>query len=92
MNKQFRGKNKPTDVLSFAATDEDSMGDLVLCPAVIEEQAPRFQHTYQQELGFMVIHGILHLLGWDHERSRAEEKRMFSLQEEIFLLVQGELR
>ncbi len=80
INFKFRGKNKPTDVLSFPVRDPECLGELLLCPEVLFKQSKQFGHSYDFELLTMLIHGILHLLGYDHELSKAEEKLMFSLQ------------
>lgn len=84
INYQFRKKNKPTDILSFASGDPESLGELLLCLPVLEEQAKRQQHSLQHETAYMLIHGILHLLGYDHELSKAEEQLMFRLQDRCF--------
>lgn len=81
LNAQFRGKDYATDVLSFAG---EGLGELVLCMPVIERQARDHDLTLNEELGYMVLHGILHLLGFDHEGTKAEEARMFKVQDEIF--------
>lgn len=94
LNRQFRGKNKVTDVLSFAAIEPDLIGELVLCPDVLKRQALEHGLTFQAELGYMVLHGVLHLLGFDHERSQQEAHRMFELQDKTFekLLSRGSKR
>lgn len=84
LNKTYRGKNKPTDVLSFDPIEPDDLGELVLCPNVLRQQAKDHQLSYEIELGYMVIHGVLHLLGYDHEKSAKEAKRMFQLQDKVF--------
>lgn len=84
VNKNFRKKNKPTDVLSFAPMDTHSIGELVFCPEVLVRQARQQKHSLSMELKYMMIHGFLHLLGYDHELSKKEEKIMFKLQDEIF--------
>lgn len=84
LNSEFRGKDYATDVLSFAAVEDEAMGELALCPQVLKKQAKEHGLTYSQELGYMLIHGVLHLLGYDHERSKKEEKLMFTLQDRIF--------
>lgn len=84
LNKQFRGKNYPTDVLSFAPIEPKSLGELVLCPEVLKAQAREQGHAYRNELIYMVLHGVLHLLGYDHERNDREAKKMFKLQEEVY--------
>lgn len=84
VNKQFRNKNKPTDVLSFQSHDSNSLGELLLCAEVLKWQARDNGHTPKIEMTYMMIHGILHLLGYDHELSKKEEKLMFSIQDRCF--------
>lgn len=84
INFEFRGKDYATDVLSFDSMDPASFGELVLCPEVLKRQSKEHKLTYRQELGYMLLHGILHLLGYDHEQSKKEALRMFALQDEIF--------
>lgn len=61
-----------------------SLGELVLCLSVIRRQAKSHGLTLEQELGYMIIHGILHLLGYEHENGSAKAKKMFKLQDETF--------
>jgi probable rRNA maturation factor len=84
LNKSYRGKDYATDVLSFSSDDPASLGELVICPEVIARQARQHGLLIREELGYMVIHGFLHLLGYDHERSRREEQRMFLIQDRLF--------
>lgn len=84
INFQFRKKNKPTDVLSFESTDPSSLGELLLCCEVLKKQAKDNGHSPKNEMTYMLIHGILHLLGYDHELSKKEEKLMFSIQDQCF--------
>jgi probable rRNA maturation factor len=84
VNKQFRGKNYATDVLSFDSMDQLSLGELIVCPEVLKRQAKDHKLTYQKELGYMVLHGVLHLLGYDHELGPKEAKEMFDLQDSVF--------
>ncbi len=84
INHQFRGYNKPTDILSFSSTDKKSLGELLLCVAVLIKQAKEHDHSLEREMFYMLIHGLLHLLGYDHEISLAEEKLMFKLQDNCF--------
>jgi len=84
INKQFRGKNKPTDVLSFAAMEKDSLGELLFCLDVLKKQAKEQDHSLENEFLYMLIHGVLHLLGYDHEHSAKEEKLMFRIQDQLF--------
>lgn len=83
LNGQYRNKPYPTDVLSFDSLEPGSLGELVLCMDVIEPQAKRTGLTPRAELGYMVVHGVLHLLGHDHD-VKAREKRMFALQDKLF--------
>jgi probable rRNA maturation factor len=86
LNHQFRGKDRPTDVLSFPAAPmpgSNFVGDVILCWAVAKKQTETFQTTPRQEVQRLVVHGVLHLFGYDHELSKAEERRMFRLQEQI---------
>jgi probable rRNA maturation factor len=84
LNKKYRKKNYPTDILSFVGDKIESFGELVLCPQVIRQQATEHDFTQRAEYAYMVLHGILHLLGYDHEKSPREAKKMFSLQDQIF--------
>lgn len=89
VNFKFRRKNKPTDILSFASDDPASIGELLLCPDVLRRQAVVQRHSLSDEMKYMLIHGILHLLGYDHEQSKGEEKLMFAIQDKAFhILVQ----
>jgi probable rRNA maturation factor len=76
LNGQYRGIEGPTDVLSFecdelcAVTDPDEpimLGDVVIAPEVAEAQAAQYGHTVEEELNLLLVHGVLHLLGYDHE-------------------------
>ena len=67
LNKQFRGKDKPTNVLSFPFEEESYLGDLVLCHPVIQAEAESQTKSIQAHYQHLLIHGILHLLGFDHE-------------------------
>ena len=84
LNWQYRQKDYATDILSFESVDPESLGELVFCPAVLETQAKEHKQTFDQELGLMLVHGVLHLLGFDHENGGEEEKKMMSLQDEVF--------
>ncbi|MCO5113466.1 MAG: rRNA maturation RNase YbeY [Bdellovibrionaceae bacterium] len=83
LNKQYRGKNKATDILSFSDLFEEQLGELVLCPEVIVAQAQKQKWSQRHEYGYMVLHGILHLLGYDHEVD-LEAQEMFKLQDSLF--------
>jgi probable rRNA maturation factor len=91
LNREYRGIDRPTDVLSFPLWEPDEewvideevmLGDIVISLPKAKEQAAEYGHTLARELGFLAVHGFLHLLGYDHETEQ-EEKEMFSRQEEI---------
>ncbi|RXT14837.1 rRNA maturation RNase YbeY [Ammoniphilus sp. CFH 90114] len=82
LNKQFREKDKPTDVLSFPLEEEDALGDIIISIPKVREQAEDYNHSFERELGFLTVHGFLHLNGYDHE-TEEEEKEMFERQERI---------
>ena len=84
INKEFRNKDYATDVLSFETMAPESLGELVLCPEVLKKQSKEHGLTFQMELGYMVLHGVLHLLGYDHEIGEAEAREMFELQDDLF--------
>lgn len=84
LNHQFRRKNYATDILSFESEDPGQLGELVICPQVLKVQAKQHGHSFQAELGYMLIHGVLHLLGHDHEKSAKEAQQMFKIQDQLF--------
>lgn len=83
LNKEYRQKDKPTDVLSFPMEDEVMLGDIVISLDTAKNQAQERDIGLEREIAFLFIHGLLHLLGYDHETSAEDEKEMFTLQEEI---------
>lgn len=80
LNAEHRGKNKPTDVLSFpmeAPFTEQSifgmpLGSIIIAESFVKEKAAEFGHSTQDELSLLFIHGMLHLLGFDHENDHGE--------------------
>ncbi|MFM6927665.1 MAG: rRNA maturation RNase YbeY [Bdellovibrio sp.] len=84
LNKEFRDRDYATDVLSFDSMDPGSFGELVMCPEVLKRQAKEHKLTFQKELGYMLLHGTLHLLGYDHETNEQDAQKMFTLQDTIF--------
>ena len=89
INANFRGKNKPTDVLSFPLIVEGdlfcpSLGDLIISLPTAKRQAKEYQVTYLYELKKLFIHGILHLLGFDHEKvSQKERMKMKRMEKKL---------
>jgi probable rRNA maturation factor len=68
LNRDYRGKDRPTDVLSFpGAGGEEGLGDVVISVPTALRNARRQGHTVQQELDILALHGLLHILGYDHE-------------------------
>ena len=84
LNLEFRNKDKPTDVLSFAPVEESCLGELIFCSQVITENAKDHKLSFEAELGYMCLHGILHLLGYEHETNEEEAKEMFRIQDSVF--------
>jgi probable rRNA maturation factor len=64
LNKKFRGKDNPTNILSFLLGKNS--GEIIICPAVVKREAKNFEKTFPKFLGFLVIHGMLHLKGLEH--------------------------
>jgi probable rRNA maturation factor len=83
LNRLYRRKDYATDVLSFAPAEASSAGELVLCLPVIRRQSRSTGLGERGELGYMIVHGVLHLLGFDHMKKR-EEAEMFALQDAIY--------
>ncbi|QZY30272.1 rRNA maturation RNase YbeY [Nocardioides coralli] len=93
LNGQWMEKEGPTDVLAFpidelrpglvdAEPEEGVLGDLVLCPAVAERQGEQAGHGTEAEIELLTVHGILHLLGYDHAEPE-EHREMFGLQDQL---------
>ncbi len=74
INKKYRKIDKPTNILSFALTKDE--GEIILCKSVIRKELKKFGRNFEQLLGFLVIHGMLHLKGMEHSSrmERAEAK------------------
>ncbi|MCX6722064.1 MAG: rRNA maturation RNase YbeY [Candidatus Staskawiczbacteria bacterium] len=81
LNKEFRKKNKATDVLSFELNDAGCLGEIVICPEVVKGNAEKYKISEQEEMLKVFVHGILHLCGYDHEKSEKEAELMESKQE-----------
>ena len=77
LNRDWRGKDEPTDVISFPSGSVDPggrrhIGDIALCPAVARRQARARRHSPFREISLLALHGLLHLLGHDHETDEGE--------------------
>lgn len=82
MNRDYRGIDKVTDVISFPDKEDDYIGDIFICLDRAKEQASDYNHSIEREIGFLSVHGYLHLLGYDHH-TEEDEIVMFTKQEEI---------
>ncbi len=100
INREYRGKDAPTDVISFAFEEEGegemeiffdeenaldlprTLGDIMISVERAKEQASEYGHSFDRELGFLALHGFLHINGYDH-MTPEDEKEMFGLQKEI---------
>lgn len=95
LNRQYLGKNKATNVLSFSLREGDYfdinpqiMGDIVISVDTAEKDARKGNLTFQQEIDFLIIHGILHLLGYNHENTSPEKaKEMTKKEKELFNMI-----
>ncbi|THE15424.1 rRNA maturation RNase YbeY [Bacillus timonensis] len=95
INREYRDKDQPTDVISFAMEEMGEgeiaiigddipklLGDIIISIPRTREQAEDYGHSFARELGFLAVHGFLHLLGYDH-MTKEDESKMFSRQKEI---------
>lgn len=95
INREYRDKDQPTDVISFALEEMGEgelevvgadipriLGDIIISVPRAREQADEYNHSFERELGFLAVHGFLHLLGYDH-MNELDEKKMFDRQKEI---------
>jgi len=76
LNHEYRRKDTPTDVLSFPAEERGHLGDVVIAAGVARRQARAAGHSLQTELRVLALHGLLHLLGYDHERDDGQMARV----------------
>lgn len=97
LNLEYRQVDRPTDVLSFPLFDEEfdeeepyALGDVVLSLEKAASQAEEYGHSFEREVAFLVVHSMLHLLGYDHETSEEDEKEMFFRQEEVMKMLKLE--
>jgi probable rRNA maturation factor len=95
VNREYRDKDQPTDVISFALEEMGEgeieivgleqppmLGDIIISIPRAKEQAIEYGHSFMRELGFLAVHGFLHLLGYDHMNDE-DEKEMFTKQKDI---------
>lgn len=89
LNKTYRDVDRPTDVLSFPmdeqlSVDPPMLGDIVVSVPTAVRQAADYGHSLEREVGFLLVHGFLHLNGYDHDEP-SDEQEMFALQDEVLL-------
>ena len=90
INKTYRNIDRETDVISFAFMDNDEniksditdLGEIYISLEKAHSQAEDYNHSFEREICFLLVHGLLHLLGYDHMNEK-DEKEMFGLQDEI---------
>ena len=99
LNKQYRNKDVPTDVLSFPMSEKSGtfevdpetnvkiLGDIVISMEKVVEQCKFYGHTMRREIAFLVAHGLLHLLGYDHKNGGLEKRRMRDREERVLSLL-----
>jgi len=95
INRKYRGKNNATDVLSFpiveqfivSGKDEKSLGEIVVCLPVVKKQAQKMGVAFNRELAHILIHGTLHLLGHQHNKSEKDTEKMHRKEEEIMRVI-----
>lgn len=93
LNREYRGKDRSTDVLSFPIFDvfenegRALLGDIVISIETAYKQSKEYGHGIEWEISFLTVHSMLHLLGYDHETSKKEEREMFAKQDDIMYLL-----
>jgi len=105
LNKSYRGQDEPTDVLAFSATEEIGadfppfvqppdgvlhLGEVIISYPQAVTQAEEHQHSVKREIAILIIHGVLHLLGYEHDKPELE-RQMKAREAEILICVEGEM-
>lgn len=91
LNKKYRGVDKETDVLSFDGDGFVSLGELIFCMDVIKEKAKSSNLPVKLYLSMLMTHGLLHLLGYEHELNQTDQQKMFALQDKLMRKVASKL-
>lgn len=103
LNRQYRGVDRTTDVLSFSMLEGEAghsfaekeggpplaLGDIVISAPQAMRQAEEIGHPLEDELVFLMVHGILHIIGYDHEAGPAEARKMYAKQREVIKLLKA---
>jgi len=76
LNRRYRRHDQPTDVLSFPSLADGCLGDLAISLDTARRQARRHRHSLETEVKVLLLHGLLHLVGWDHETDRGQMRRL----------------
>jgi len=92
LNKKYRGKDRPTDVLSFNQLEfvgkkskaKKMLGEIIICPQEVKKNVIKFKMSFEEEMINCLVHGILHLIGYDHENFLKEAKLMEKKQKYYF--------
>lgn len=94
LNRDYRGVDRPTDVLSFSMLEGSDvevgaplpqlLGDIVISGPTALSQAQEYRHSVKRELAFLLVHGFLHLVGYDHQTAE-DEAKMFGIQEQVLI-------
>jgi len=99
LNKEYRNKNRITDVLAFPEIDvffekfkkifkkEKSLGEIVICLREVKNNSKKFSLSFEKELANVLIHGLLHLIGYDHEKEKKEAEKMKQKQDFYLLKI-----
>jgi probable rRNA maturation factor len=94
LNRRYFNRNRPTNVISFPMATEDpapglspTLGDVVISTETAKRQAQKVNGRAEEEIFFLLIHGILHLLGYDHITTPGERRRMREKEQELFALI-----
>ena len=92
LNKSYRGKDEPTDVLSFnyEGGDSDLLGEVYISVETAKRQAKEHKHELSDEIAKLIVHGILHIHGYDHEKD-SDYKKMYKIEHEVLGKVAGEM-
>ena len=85
LNKKYRHKDKSTDILSFPIGG--GSGDIFICLSFAKREAKRENVSMEEKLSQLAVHGILHLFGYDHERSEQDAQKMFDLESKILVKI-----
>ena len=84
LNRDHLKRDYATDILSFSPVEEDSLGELILSVEKIKSQAKEHGISFKEEMMYLILHGLLHLLGYQHEKGGRKTKEMYRIQDSLF--------